>query len=337
MVTNVKIIHGANDDVFTLPIGTTILGIRRNLSAAFNIPDSASAFVNGIARKLVYFPRPGDVLEFVVEDGRKGGDDPSQRRAGVDITRGVGRGMVHIDLPRLGPTCKRIGIQCWKAIVDWNEFGRGRNKQSHPVYSGVVIQQADHVQLLEAIAEKEDKKRRLVGRLSILAAIFTLNRRAKRCRDLAQTYYQNSMHGFAGKLRKEKEQIYDLKGQVLHHLVEAGRFVGGAFHRFEGGNWTEVLEGEGYRFHRPCPPQPGLDSVEIIESVEAKPKEAKEPTLEIAYMVVENFLQGKSRAAVYQWPLKVRRFQHHRRHDYDEYGDGRRDGDDDHFDQEEEN
>ena len=86
-----------------------------------------------------------------------------------------------------------------------------------------------------------------MDRLPVLAALFTLNRRAKRCRDLAQTYYQNGMHGFAGKM-KEKEGIYYLKRQVLHYLLEAGILVGGKFHKFPGGNWAEILRSDGYTF-----------------------------------------------------------------------------------------
>ncbi len=158
-----------------------------------------------------------------------------------------------------------------------------------------------------------------MDRLPVLAALFTLNRRAKRCRDLAQTYYQQGMHGFAGDMKREKERIYALKGQVLHHLVEAGVLVGGKFHRFEFGNYAEVLEGQGYRFHRPCPPrEPGID--DLSESVEAKPKESSEPTVEIAFEVVQKFLAGKEWVAVYQWPPKARptRFRSHDEFEGDE-------------------
>ncbi len=111
------------------------------------------------------------------------------------------------------------------------------------------------------------------------------------------------MHGFAGKMKREKERIYDLKGQVLHHMVEAGVLVGGKLHRFEFGNWAEILAGGGYTFHRPCPPPDGDSAgVELIESIEAKPKGTKEPTLKVAYEAVEKFLVGKERASVYQWP-----------------------------------
>ena len=223
-----------------------------------------------------------------------------------DIVAGVPDGLVHVDLPRLGPTCKRLGIEYSKAIVGWNEFRRRRERHRHPVTSGVVIREADHDQLLAALAEKKEKERKKAEKLPVLAALFTLNRRAKRCRDLAQAYYQNSMHGLAGEMKQEKERIYFLKGQVLHHHVEAGVLVGGKYHRFGETLWAEVLEGQGYRFHRPCPPQNEGVVAELIESVEAKPKEGKEPALKIAYQVVEAFLADKNMVSVYQWPARIR-------------------------------
>ena len=174
------------------------------------------------------------------------------------------------------------------------------------MFSGVVIRDADLPKLKEALAAKAEKQQQQVDRLPVLAALFTLNRRAKRCRDLAQTYFQNRMHGLAGDMRREKDRIYVLKGQVLHHMVEAGVLVGGKFHRFSGGNWAELLQGGGYTFHRPCPPQEASAVGDEIESVEAKPKEAREPSLEVAMKVVEKFLEGKERADVYQWPPVIR-------------------------------
>lgn len=237
-----------------------------------------------------------------------------------DIVAGVPDGLVHVALPRLGPTCKRLGIEYAKAIVDWRGFRKRGNRHRHPITSGVVIREADHDRLLGALAEKKEKERRKAEKLSVLAALFTLNRRAKRCRDLAQSYYQNSMHGLAGEMKQEKEHIYLLKGQVIHHHVEAGVLVGGKYHRFGETLWAEVLEGQGYRFHRPCPPQDETLVAELIESVEAKPKEAKEPTLKIAYQVVEAFLSDKKRASVYQWPARIHASRY-RRWDDDDFDD----------------
>ena len=44
----------------------------------------------------------------------------------IDITNGIPDGLAHVDLPRVGQACKRIGIEYAKAVVDWNEFGGRR-------------------------------------------------------------------------------------------------------------------------------------------------------------------------------------------------------------------
>lgn len=226
----------------------------------------------------------------------------------IDITKGTPQGLVHVEKPYAGTTCKRLGIEYGKAIVFWDSIGpRGSYRKSYPRLSGIVIRETDYPKLAQALAEKEAKKKRQADGLPVLAALFTLNRRAKRCRDMAQGYYQQRMHGLAGEMKNEKERIYRLKGQVLHWMVQEGKLVGGKYHRFEFGNWAEVLEGEGYRFHRPCPPPPeASDETKTTESIEAKPKDTKEPTLEIAYEVVEKFLTGKTSANVYEWPSKGR-------------------------------
>ena len=319
MAAIIKVIHAANDGVFGVPDRTPVGVIRASLADAFNVPPTALALINGERVGYAHGLLDNDTLEFIVPWGRKGADLPRlplTANGSIDITGGVPDGLVHVDLPRLGPTCKRIGVEYGKAVVGWTEFGRKHQRKRYPMFSGVIIRAGDHPRLMAALEEKAKKRQRKVDRLSVLAALFTLNRRAKRCRDLAQSYYQERMHGFAGDMKREKERIYVLKEQVLHYSVEAGVLVGGKYHRFKFGNWAEVLEGQGYRFHRPCPPREPGDG-DLIESVEAKPKEAGEPTVEIAYEVVEKFLANKERVAIYHWPRIVRSRQRYRWDDDD--------------------
>lgn len=130
--------------------------------------------------------------------------------------------------------------------------------------------------------------------------------------------------------------IYNCRytGQVLEHLVRAGRLTGGEFHRFGFGNWAEVLEGEGYRFHRPSPPQAESPNEKQLESIEAKPKSAKEPTLDVAYGVVRRFLKDKEKVSVYEWSTYSRPQRGCRWQDKDDDDeDGMDDDDDDDDDQ----
>jgi hypothetical protein len=161
--------------------------------------------------------------------------------------------------------------------------------------------------IAERLRRKEERQKRPLGRCDLLLALFILNRRAKRCRDLAQNHYRNSRHGLAGHNRREKESIYATKEQALHYLVDDGRLTHAGYHQFDSGLWSEVLAGEGFIFHRPCPPVDGMEPG-ILDDIEAKPKGRKEPTLKVAHQVLADYLVDKPIVAVYHWPPRVRAY-----------------------------
>lgn len=66
-----------------------------------------------------------------------------------------------------------------------------------------------------------------------------------------------------------------------------------------------------------------------LESIEAKPKSAKEPTLDVAYEVVKRFLEGKEKVSVYEWSTYTRARDYHWQDEDDDEEDGI---DDDDFD-----
>lgn len=232
----------------------------------------------------------------------------------VDLTiTGLSSRYQHIRGQRLQPLCRKLGIKYAEAVVG---FVGDRRYGFRPRKDGVVVssQSADKLRALiderdaRAKINAEKKKQRDANKkpVSVLAALFTINRRAKRCRDSAQRYYLNGMHGFAKKMRREKESAYDIKGQVLHYLVADGQLTHDSYHRLDGGNWAEVLVGDGYRFHRPCgepDPRPEIDE---MNSIEAKPKGRKEPTLAEANEILTAYLNGRPVVDVYQWPARVR-------------------------------
>lgn len=199
---------------------------------------------------------------------------------------------------RVKALAKAAGVEV-TPVTEFNGYGNVR-----------VGYRVERSILEEARRQLQAEQSSKVAKIDVLAALFTLNRRAKRCRDLAQGYYLSKQHGLAGKMRSEKEEVYDLKGQALHHLLAEGRLKVVGLHRFEGGNHAEVLEGDGFRFHRPCPdptPAPGSESAAaLLDSIEAKPKGAKEPTLAAALAVVRGYLEGRPRVTVYEWPTKRR-------------------------------
>lgn len=242
----------------------------------------------------------------------------------VDLTRQkLSKRYVHVRGKRLQPICRRLRINFLEAVVGFD----GSSKYGfRPIKDGVVVSAKTAPKLFAAIEQLRRKrhKRQAQDRkqTGIPAALWTLNRRAKRCRDLAQTYYRKGMHGFAGNMRREKEAIYRLKGQVLHYLAEEGAVKSAGHHKFNGGNWAEVLEGNGYRFHRPCPPPDNPPAnTEEIGDIEAKPKGASEPSLELARQILHDFLDGKTTIPVFEWPAPARQRVYRWEDEWDEYDD----------------
>ena len=156
--------------------------------------------------------------------------------------------------------------------------------------------------------DQVEPKRTLTTRppqaIDVLAAVWVVNRAAKRYRDAAQACYQGRAHGFASVNKQKKEDYYRLKSQALHHLVASGRLQVVGYHAFAGGNWAEVLQGEGYTFHRPCPPQQA-EAVQL-DGIEAKPRDRTEPRLKDALHTLEEYLADKPEADYYQWPAPAR-------------------------------
>jgi len=152
-------------------------------------------------------------------------------------------------------------------------------------------------------------KRTLVVRppvlINVLAAVWVINRRTKRCRDQASNWYAKGAHSRAASAKEEKEQLNKLKSQALHYLVAEGRLKIVANHRFPDKNWAEVLKGDGYTFHRPCATKEG-EAPDLINEIEAKPRGSKEPRLKDALFTINHFLEGKAKVGVFAWPEKIR-------------------------------
>ncbi len=72
---SVKVIHGANVDIFAGVVGVSVAGIRASLVDAFNIPSDAVSLVNGEEVSGDFKLRANDTLEFIRQRGRKGVGD----------------------------------------------------------------------------------------------------------------------------------------------------------------------------------------------------------------------------------------------------------------------
>ena len=182
------------------------------------------------------------------------------------------------------------------------------------------------------VAEKEKWETRAAKAKSptsktvdILAALWAINRHAKRCKNAARAHYRHGLHGFAGYIRDTKEKLYSLKGQALEHLVREGRLKRTGHHTFGHGTevlWGEILTGEGYTFHRPCfPPKNSStpearpmesansnsehqfenNAVEHLGEIEARPRTCKEPRLKDAERTVREFLSTRPHFCSLNW------------------------------------
>jgi hypothetical protein len=164
-----------------------------------------------------------------------------------------------------------------------------------------------------ALEDTEPLKRNNVlppQEIDLLAAVWAVNRRAKRCRDLACNSYSSGRGGAAANFAEEGRRCYRLKDQVLHYLRQEGRVQFVDYHVFRKPNepdrWAEFLEGEGYTFHAPCEAQIGASPEKVLSEIEAKPRGSGEPKLKDALHTLEKFLKDKPKAQTYSWPKRIR-------------------------------
>jgi hypothetical protein len=192
--------------------------------------------------------------------------------------------------------------------TQWSKRGyRTRRRVQPHAYRSVRISGAGRVVYEVYRDDQVEPKRRYSVvppvEIDLLAAVWVINRRAKRCRDQARKCFESGRHEAATKLREEKEHLYELKGQALYHLVVERRLQFSGYHRFPDDNWAELLQGDGYSFHRPCSPPEGVDVIERSE-IEAKPRGAREPRLKDALHTLQGYLDSKPKMALYKWPSK---------------------------------
>ncbi len=200
----------------------------------------------------------------------------------------------------------------WKTYV-----GRRGKRVDYPVYA------------LEDTEPLKPRANRPPQSIDLLAAVWVVNRRAKRCRDLARQSYGRGRRGAAGNYAEEKRSLYALKSQALFYLRQEQRVSHAGFHIFpqaQGGVlWAEVLEGDGYSFHCPTSPPLNIAPQAVLNQIEAKPRGSKEPKLKDALFTLREYLAEKPTADVFNWgegrnrssPTRQERFAEHLEYDDD--------------------
>ena len=136
----------------------------------------------------------------------------------------------------------------------------------------------------------------------ILAALWRINRSAKRYRDAEYACDSANCHEFSKKAQRLKINLHELRLQALQHLLDERRLVVMGYCHLDG-RWVEVLSGDGYTFHRPCP-RPKNQEIALLDrnSTDARPVGFSEPKLKDAILTVETYLKGRGRVQKYSWP-----------------------------------
>jgi len=220
-----------------------------------------------------------------------------------------------------------------KSRTEWESLGYKVPAGTHPHAVVRGWHQRYEVFRENQVVPKRKRKPAPPKEIPILAALWAINRRAKRHRDTAQRMYRHGQHGFARHEREAKEHLYSQKGQVLHYLLDEGTLLVVGYHSFVEGQWAEVLASEGYRFHRPCPPEivPAEVQADVtalsIAAIEAKPKEANEPRLVDARYTINAYLADRPHVECYTWPPRERLVIAKPRAERDEPEPEREDGD----------
>lgn len=193
----------------------------------------------------------------------------------------------------------------------WSNRGFRVKKGAKP-HATVSLRAGRKYRKCEVYREDQVERKRSVTRtppktVSLLDAVWTINRRAKRYRDATQHAYYYRHFGNVNRFKALKEKCYRLKGACLEHMLLDGIVSINGYHRFEDGNWAEVLTGGGFTFHRPCaPPTVEISDVVTIERIYSKPQDRAEPRLKDAFHTVEEYLRFKPEVIPFEWPWRDR-------------------------------
>lgn len=203
---------------------------------------------------------------------------------------------IHIlewDHPGQSETAWRQQKRKLKVNAEPAGYKRAHSKQ-WPVYT------EDQTEPMRQVKQKPPQK------VDVLAAVWTVNRYAKRMRDKAARCYSTRTYSFASDAKCRKEEAYKLKNQVLAHLLNDGVVQVQGYHRFGDDLYAYILAGSGYTFHQPCPEPENPETAECREAIEAKPKSAAECKLKDAMYTIKEFLRGRPRMDVYVWDERER-------------------------------
>ena len=151
-----------------------------------------------------------------------------------------------------------------------SRFYTGRYWVRYPIY------------LLDDFSPMQKRRLKAPEKIDLLLAIWTVNRAAKRLRDLASSHYIGGRHGFAGHSSSRKSRLYRLKEIGIVQAYEDGRIICvGIRDEFA------CFVGEGYYFHSRFVPEGDFPLDEQKLFVDAKQKSKLEARLKDAIYTLE--------------------------------------------------
>lgn len=165
-----------------------------------------------------------------------------------------------------------------KHLGEPDETKPGRNN-TIKLYSVVRIERAERRKTF-ARDKQAIQNRRIARETSVpeacdlLAAIFAVNRAAKRWRDTASSHYEGSRYAWATSAKERKNRLYALKDRGIAAAFAQGRIAPVDLH-----GRLCLYRGEGYCFHSRLVPSE-LEIANTDESpilIEAKLQSSREP------------------------------------------------------------
>jgi len=191
-------------------------------------------------------------------------------------------------------TKEHIRNGLWKSRPAWRKENRKVKANAEPRGYGTRLYGVYPVYALEETEPVRQAPPPVAGDpndpAALLAAIFSVNRSAKRFRDAASSCYAKEVHGLAKANRQRKERLYSLKDVGVAAAFRAGylRAVG-----MQGG--LCIYREMGYCFHstlRPrdaCFPEGQIENGRLF--VEAKPRTATDTKLRDAIALLASLPQ----------------------------------------------
>lgn len=177
-------------------------------------------------------------------------------------------------------------------------------EQEHIYRNGWVVAIRDNEEWLDYY--QSENFRRESENCTVCDAIFTINREAKRLRDLASDNWNCNDKAHAGELSSLKKYLYHLKGQAIAYLVQEGQLQLAGGHIIGGNYFACYTDGKKYTFHSPAPGPDNIDNIDEIEEIAAKPFDENEPGILQAIDVLKNYLQDKEEIELFELPVRQR-------------------------------